>query len=87
MICDAQVPTGGTVTMRGLLRPAMRRCGAPAVAVHDYGCVHEHVKRRASCVVHAPVPGEVGCWSCLQEGHECEMSWQEVAVSEAKDDR
>lgn len=55
-------------------------CGAPAIAVHDYGCIHEHVKRRATCAEHAPQPGIVGCVACWDAGHECAMTAQLVEV-------
>ncbi len=50
-------------------------CRAPAVAVHDYACVHEHVKRgMATCAAHAPEPGVADCLHCWQLGHECDMT-------------
>jgi hypothetical protein len=61
--CDAQIP------------PMFQRCDAPAAAVYDYGCVHEHVKRRHNCEIHEPQPGLVGCIDCWADGtgHDCEL--------------
>jgi hypothetical protein len=60
--CEAQDPLLG-----------FAKCGAPGVAVYDYGCIHEHVKRRLNCALHEPVPGAVGCRDCWEQGHECAM--------------
>lgn len=67
--CNAAVPVGP-----GLLAV----CGLPAAAVHDYGCVHEHIERKATCAGHAPRPGIVGCLRCLKLGHDCPMTATEV---------
>lgn len=64
------------------MNPAAERwevCGAPAVAIFDYGCEHEHVKRRASCAAHEPAAGAVGCRDCWELGHDCPMLAREVA--------
>lgn len=73
--CEAWVPAAAGLDPAAILM----RCGMPAVAVHDYGCVHEHVRRGATCAEHAPEPGAVGCARCLMAGHFCDESWAEVA--------
>ena len=75
--CDARLFTD----------PFFALCGQPGVAIHDYGCVHEHIKRRVNCLEHAPKPGSVGCWDCLKIGHDCDMVAREVTVSVAKDEQ
>ena len=69
---------GGTCQAASLINGQWRLCGAPAVASHRYACVHEHVRDRQSCALHAPVPGAVGCRACADLGHDCEMAYQPV---------
>lgn len=65
--CEAAVPAGINVLVV---------CGMPATAVHDYGCVHEHVTRKATCDAHAPQPERVGCLRCLHLGHDCPVTFR-----------
>ena len=60
---------------QALIRTAigLLRCGAPAVRLDRYACIHEHVKDRWTCTIHEPKPGLVGCQDCLQLGHECDL--------------
>lgn len=53
-------------------------CGEPAVAVHEYGCIHEHIARKATCAAHAPEPDIVGCQLCWDAGHECPLAFRLV---------
>lgn len=53
-------------------------CGEPSVAIHEYRCEHGHAVRRATCTVHAPRPGIVGCRECFDQGHECGMQVTEL---------
>jgi hypothetical protein len=55
------------------------RCGAPAVAHFEVGCVHEHIKRIGACADDAldfVDPGTVPiCWECANGpgSHACEL--------------
>ena len=69
--CEAVLPVPGG---SGLGLGLGRECGAPAVSIHAYACVHEHIRIKASCAEHQPEPGAVGCRSCFEAGHECEMT-------------
>lgn len=55
------------------------KCGAEAVTVHRYACVHEHVRDRATCGRHQPEPGQVGCQACWDAGHGCPMTWERIS--------
>jgi hypothetical protein len=59
---------------------AARFCGAPAVALAEYGCVHEHAGRELVCARHleALAGGAAGCAPCWlgpphsrHESHRC----------------
>ncbi len=63
--CQAKIPAA----------TGWRECGEPAIARYRYACMHEHVVDRATCARHAPEPGIVGCRSCFDLGHECEMTF------------
>lgn len=52
---------------------ALVSCGHPADAVRRYACERGHVKERATCPDHAPVPDAVGCLDCLAEGYDIEL--------------
>jgi len=71
--CEAGNLIGGT----------WRECGAPAVALHRYACVHEHVRDRWTCALHEPVPGTVGCRACRDAGHDCPMTWERISPEPA----
>lgn len=49
-------------------------CSNPATEIWEYGCVHEHIRRRGTCDEHRPGPGLTGCRTCLELGHACEMT-------------
>ena len=66
--------TGSPCPAANLIGDEWAECGAPVVAVRDYTCIHEHVRRRGNCLIHEPVPGAVGCRECFDLGHECEMT-------------
>jgi hypothetical protein len=83
--CRAAVPriaqhlaghmTGGEPIIEAVRAvPSWSECGEPAVAVHFYRYANGHVKRRATCTVHAPEPGQVGCRDCWDEGREVPMA-------------
>jgi len=55
-------------------------CGKPAIQLHRYGCVHEHVVERWTCREHSPEPDMVGCRACWDAGHECPMAFQAVTA-------
>ena len=66
--CEANIPASPGV---------MIVCGIAAAGVWDYGCIHEHVRLdMATCAEHAPRAGVVGCFRCLQLGHDCEMTFR-----------
>jgi|SRR5215469_3993876 len=53
-------------------------CHNEATETWDYGCVHEHVKRRHTCPEHRPEPNAVGCRECFELGHECPLVAHQV---------
>lgn len=59
--------------------PAFGLCPAAATELFQYACVHEHVNIRGNCDEHRPEPDIVGCFACLQLGHECVLTY--VAIS------
>ena len=73
--CAAALPSAATTAQSGLI---WTTCGMPAIAIHVYACIHEHVVRKATCAKHAPEPGAVGCRQCFDLGHECELRYQDA---------
>lgn len=52
-------------------------CGKPATSLWDYGCEHEHIQTdMATCDDHKPRDGEVGCYQCINLGHDCPMTFR-----------
>lgn len=66
-LCQALIPSWST---RGSL--VFLPCGLIATELYDYGCEHEHVRRRWNCPAHSPADGQpAGCKQCFDLGHEC----------------
>lgn len=61
------------------LQSGWRECGEDATVEYEYRCVQGHVKRRATCPAHEPVPGDVGCRECFDIGTDRPMTWAPVA--------
>lgn len=62
--CEAKVPFApGLVFL----------CGREASVSHRYRCACGHPLTGATCPDHAPAPGQVGCYRCLKDGHDCPM--------------
>lgn len=60
--CTAAVPWHDTPCISGWVE-----CSATEnLTVHDYACPHGHMVRRATCPLHAPRPGQIGCRQCWE---------------------
>jgi hypothetical protein len=73
---------------RGPGRFAESGCGEPAVALVEYGCLHEHIGRDEVCAGHRDVllAGSAGCARCWEgppvsrhEPHRCVLLARVVA--------
>lgn len=75
--CEAYVPMPPEVG--GGLAP----CKAPAVASYRFSCAAPaaHQLTRSVCADHDPIPGEVGCRFCHDEGKEVPMTWEVIALA------
>jgi hypothetical protein len=79
MTCEAKTPIG-----RDGQDLVLAICGNTASGLYRWGCVHEHIKELWACPQHAAGAerrGQVGCFECLREGHECEMVGQLVRLA------
>ena len=76
-LCEAALPSFNAVFGQSWV-PI---CSNPATETWDYGCVHEHVKRRRTCRLHRPAPDQVGCRECFEAGHECPLVARQMRES------
>jgi hypothetical protein len=70
--CEASFPKFGGDGLLG----GWSQCPNVAVNFYSYSCEHGHFSRKATCLADQPEPGGVGCMRCLQDGHECEMTFE-----------
>jgi hypothetical protein len=69
-----EVMAGTCQAKQPMIVPGMWQiCGSPATFMHAYRCQCGHSRQGETCPEHAPIPGEVGCAQCWDNGHECPM--------------